>query len=113
MSGLVKQNTTRMSISVVRPSANAKPRTTPIAKMNRMSAAMIDTASAARIVPRARFQPLSTASRSDLPSRTSSRSRSKNTMNESAVMPMATMSPAMPGSVSVKPTPWPSRSTMP
>jgi hypothetical protein len=34
-------------------------------------------------------------------------------MNESAVMPMATMSPAMPGSVSVKPTPWPSNSTIP
>ncbi len=37
--------------------------------------------------------------------------RSKNTMNESAVMPIATMSPAMPGSVSVNPTALPSSST--
>jgi hypothetical protein len=32
-------------------------------------------------------------------------------MNESAVMPIATIRPAMPGNVRVKPTPWPSRST--
>ena len=51
-----------------------------------------------RIVRLARFQPLSTAGRSVLPSRTSSRSRSKNTMNESAVMPIATTRPAMPDS---------------
>ena len=55
-----------------------------------------------RIVRRARFQPLSTAPRSERPSRTSSRRRSKNTTNESAVMPMATMRPAMPASDSVK-----------
>ena len=31
--GLVNQKNTAMSISVLMPSANAKPRTTPIAKM--------------------------------------------------------------------------------
>ncbi len=55
------------------------------------------------MVRRARCQPCSTAERSVLPSRTSSRSRSKNTMNESAVMPIATMSPAMPDSSILKP----------
>ena len=42
-SGLVNRNTTKTSMIVVRPSANAKPRTTPIAKMNSTSAARIDT----------------------------------------------------------------------
>ena len=55
-----------------------------------------------RIVRRARFQPLSTAGRSVLPSRTSSRSRSKYTMNESAVMPIATTRPAIADSAMVK-----------
>ena len=56
------------------------------------------------MVRRARVHPCSTAARSDLPpSRTSSRSRSKNTTNESAVMPTATMRPAMPASDSAKP----------
>ena len=54
------------------------------------------------MVRRARFQPLSVAGRSDLPSRTSSRSRSKYTMNESAVTPIATTRPAMADSVIVK-----------
>ena len=49
------------------------------------------------MVRRARLQPRSTAARSELPpSRTSSRSRSKKTTNESAVMPIATIRPAMP-----------------
>jgi hypothetical protein len=51
-----------------------------------------------RIVRLARFQPASTAGRSVLPSRTSSRNRSKNTTNESAVMPIATIRPAIPDS---------------
>ena len=55
-----------------------------------------------RIVRLARFQPASTAGRSCLPSRTSSRNRSKNTTNESAVMPTATISPAMPASSRLK-----------
>ncbi len=55
------------------------------------------------MVRRARFQPDSTAGRNCLPSRTSSRNRSKNTTNESAVMPIATIRPAIPESSSVKP----------
>src|ERR1700729_3169231 len=55
---------------------------------------MNDTVSDIRIVRRARFQPLSAAGRSVLPSRIASRSRSKYTMNESAVMPIATTRPA-------------------
>ena len=55
-----------------------------------------------RIVRLARFHPDSTAGRSCLPSRTSSRNRSKKTTNESAVMPMATIRPAMPASSRVK-----------
>ena len=55
-----------------------------------------------RIVRLARFHPASTAGRSVLPSRTSSRSRSKKTMNESAVMPIATTRPAMADSDMVK-----------
>ena len=48
--GLVKKNTMKTSITVLRPSANAKPLTTPIAKMNKISAARNEIASAARIV---------------------------------------------------------------
>ena len=66
------------------------------------SAARNDTVSETRIVRRARFQPLSTAARRVRPSRTSSRNRSKNTTNESAVIPMATIRPAMPASDRVK-----------
>ena len=50
----------------------------------------------------ARTQPVSTATRIDLPSRISSRIRSKKMMNESAVTPTAMISPAMPGNVRVK-----------
>ena len=63
---------------------------------------MNDTVSDTRIVRLARFQPASTAGRSALPSRTSSRNRSKNTTNESAVMPMATIRPAIPDSSRAK-----------
>src|SRR5579875_2730420 len=65
-------------------------------------AARKDTVSETRIVRRARFHPLSTAVRSVRPSLTSSRSRSKKITNESAVMPIATMRPAMPASDRVK-----------
>jgi hypothetical protein len=51
---------------------------------------------AERIVRRARTQPYSTAVRGLRPSRISSRNRSKNTTNESAVIPMATIMPATP-----------------
>ena len=60
----------------------------------------------------ARRQPVSTATRIDLPSRISSRMRSKKMMNESAVTPTAMINPAMPGSVSVKPAVSLSSSTM-
>ncbi len=66
------------------------------------AAAMKDTVSETRIVRRARCQPRSTPARSDLPSLTSSRSRSKNTTNESAVIPIATIRPATPASESAK-----------
>ena len=65
------------------------------------SAARNETVSETRMVRLARCQPRSTAARSDLPSLTSSRSRSKKTTNESAVMPIATISPATPASDSV------------
>ncbi len=58
---------------------------------------------AATRVTRARAQPVSTATRIDLPSRISSRMRSKKMTNESAVTPTAMIRPAMPGSVSVNP----------
>ena len=75
--GWVNQKKTTRSMSVEMPSANANPRTTPAAKMKRTTAASNETASAARQVFRARFQPASTATRIDLPSRISSRMRSK------------------------------------
>jgi hypothetical protein len=50
------------------------------------------------MVRRARSQARSTAATRVRPSRSSSRMRSKYTMNESAVMPMATINPATPGS---------------
>ena len=55
------------------------------------------------MVRRARPQPRSTAARSERPSLTSSRRRSKKTTNESAVMPIATIRPAMPARDSAKP----------
>ena len=51
----------------------------------------------------ARPQPSSTAPVIDLPSRSSSRMRSKYTMNESAVKPIDTIRPATPASDRRKP----------
>ena len=65
---------------------------------------MSETASADRIVRRDRDQARGTALRALFPSRTSSFRRSKKTTNESAVTPMATMKPAMPARLSVKPS---------
>ncbi len=101
--GLVNRNTTTTSMTVVSPRVNAKPLTSPMEKYHSRAAARNDTVSETRTVRRARFQPRSTAVRRVRPSRTSSRSRSKNTTNESAVMPMATMRPATPARVSAKP----------
>jgi hypothetical protein len=101
--GLVNQKNTARSMTVVMPSAKAKPLTTPIAKMNSTTAASSDTMSATTHVIFARSHPASTATRTDLPSRISSRIRSNSTMKESAVMPMPTISPAMPGNVRVNP----------
>ena len=70
-------NTTSKSTSVVSPNVNANPRTPPTAKKYRRIAAMIETESATMIVWRAFTHPDSTAERSDLPSRASSRMRSK------------------------------------
>ena len=64
-------------MSVVSPSVKAKPFTEPMARMNKMIADSIETASAMRTVCRARRQPVSTAVRRLRPSRTSSRIRSK------------------------------------
>ena len=54
--GLVNMNTTTMSMSVVRPIANANPATPPTARKYSTTAAMNMTASAIRIVRRARTQ---------------------------------------------------------
>ena len=78
-------------------------------KYHSSAAARNDTVSETSTVRRARFQPRSTAVRRVRPSRTSSRNRSKNTTNESAVMPMATIRPATPDSSSAKPWYLPSR----
>ena len=48
--GLVNRKNTTRSMTVLMPSANAKPFTTPIAKMKSTTAASSDTASAARQV---------------------------------------------------------------
>ena len=77
--------------------------TWPTAKVYNTAAARKLTASAVRMVRRARTQPRGTAERKLRPSRTSSLRRSKNTTNESAVMPMATMNPAIPERSRVKP----------
>ncbi len=74
----------------------AKPFTPPTARKYSTAAARKFTTSEMMIVRRARAQPVSTADVSERPSRTSSRTRSKNTMNESAVMPIETMKPATP-----------------
>ena len=94
--GWVKRNTTSRSTSVVRPRVKAKPRTRrrPARRGRRPRGS--SRRPTTMIVRRARFQPSSTAAASGRPSRTSSRIRSKYTMNESAVMPIATIRPATP-----------------
>jgi hypothetical protein len=64
------------------------------------------------MVRRARTQARGVALRSVRPSRTSSLSRSKYTTNESAVMPMETMNPAMPARLSANPISRPSRTSV-
>ncbi len=108
MTGLVKRNTTTTSSRVVRPSVKAKPWTLPTVTMNSTAAARNDTKSETRIVRRARGQARSTAGRRVRPSRISSRMRSKYTMNESAVIPIATIAPQTAGRFSAKPMPFPS-----
>ena len=108
ISGLVKKKTTTTSRTVVRPSVNAKPWTLPTVTMNSTAAARNDTKSETRMVRRARGQARSTAGRRVRPSRISSRTRSKYTMNESAVIPMATMAPQTAGRFSAKPMAGPS-----
>ena len=73
--GRVKTNATRTSTAVVTPSVNAKPRTLPMLRMYSTTAPSRDTKSAANRVRRARNQPVSAATRSGRPSRTSSRTR--------------------------------------
>ncbi len=90
------------------PRVNAKPFTWPTASTYSTAAARKLTASADRIVRRARTQPRGTADRNVRPSRTSSLSRSKKITNESAVMPMATMNPATPARSRVNPIQRPS-----
>ena len=102
-SGWVTRNTTTRSSTVDRPSVNAKPFTCPTARMYSTAEARKLTASADRIVRRARTQPRGTAERNVRPSRISSLMRSKKMTNESAVMPIATMKPATPAMSSVKP----------
>ena len=85
-----------------------EPLTDPMASMNRTSADSMETVSAIKIVCRARRQPVSTAVRRLRPSRTSSRIRSKKITKLSAVIPMATMAPAMPGRLRANPTELPS-----
>ena len=108
ISGLVKRKTTSTSISVVRPRVKANPRTAPIASTNSTRAESMETVSAIKIVCRARRQPVSTAVRRLRPSRTSSRMRSKKITKLSAVIPMATIAPAMPGRLRANPTELPS-----
>ena len=66
--------------AVDRPSANAKPRTSPMVRNHSSPAAMIDTRSAVQIVRQARLKLRSTLDRTLLPPRTSSLRRSKYTM---------------------------------
>lgn len=82
---------------------NAKPWTLPTVTTNSTAAARNDTKSETRIVRRARGQARSTEGRSERPSRISSLMRSKNTMNESAVIPIATIAPQTAGRFSAKP----------
>ncbi len=109
ISGLVNRKITTTSSSVVRPRVKAKPCTLPTDTRYSTAAHRKDTKSETRMVRRARGQARCTAGRSWAPSRTSSRMRSKYTMNESAVMPIATIAPQTAGRFSAKPTPAPSR----
>ena len=77
MSGWVKRKTTTRSSTVDMPRVKAKPFTSPMASTYRIAAARKLTASAERIVRRARTQARGTAERSVRPSRISSLSRSK------------------------------------
>ncbi|MDQ0938167.1 hypothetical protein QFZ49_008149 [Streptomyces turgidiscabies] len=76
--------------------------------MKSTAAARKDTKSETMIVRRARGQARATAGCSERPSRISSRMRSKNTMNESAVIPIATIAPQTAGRFSAKPMAGPS-----
>src|SRR5690606_38139518 len=98
MTGCVKTTKIRMSIRVVRPSVNAKPFTVASAMMYSTTAASTLIDFALKIVRLARAQPSSTAANGVFPSRSSSRMRSKYTMNESAVKPIVTIRPARPAS---------------
>ena len=80
----------------MRPSVKANPFTWPIARKYSTAAARKVTALPDTIVLRARTQPRGTADRNERPSRISSLMRSKNTTNESAVVPMPMIRPAMP-----------------
>ena len=86
---------------MVRPSVNAKPFTWPTARTYSTAAARKVTALPDRIVLRARAQPRGTADRNERPSRISSLMRSKNTTNESAVVPIPMIRPAIPARSSV------------
>ena len=92
-----------MSRIVDRPSVNANPRTGPTARKYRISAAARVTVLPARLVRKALRNARRVAVRMVLPAATSSRMRSKNRMDESAVMPIDTMIPATPASVSANP----------
>lgn len=101
-SGQVTRKTTAISSSVVRPRVNAKPLTCPTARMYSTTDEIKLTALPDRIVRRARTHPLGTAERKSRPSRISSLIRLKNTTNESAVIPIPMIKPAMPARSRVK-----------
>ena len=103
--GRVNAHRIPMSRIVATPSVSANPRTGPTARKYRMTAAANVTVLPARLVRKADWNARWTAVRTVLPSRTSSRMRSKNRIDESAVIPMDTTIPAMPASVRVNPNP--------
>ncbi len=78
--GRLKKYTTNRSSSVATPRVSANPRTELTAVTYSTTAAIIVTKSAATIVLYERLNAGCTAERADLPERTSSFSRSKNTM---------------------------------
>lgn len=77
ITGWVNSTKMTMSITVVRPSVNAKPFTVASAMMYSTTAASTLIDFALKIVRFARAQPSSTAANGDFPSRSSSRMRSK------------------------------------